>query len=64
MTAGHLKTQVLKLPGAMPVRTVAVDVTDGPDRGGHWEGELGTLGKANDNDLEFRGVWRRQDLCQ
>ena len=45
------KTEVLKLPAAMPVRTLAVDVTDGPDRGAHWEGELGTLGKARDNAL-------------
>ena len=45
------KTEVLKLPAAMPVRTLAVDVTEGPDRGAHWEGEQGTLGKAGDNAL-------------
>ena len=45
------KTELLKLPAAMPVRTLAVDVIEGPDRGAHWEGEQGTLGKAEDNAL-------------
>lgn len=51
MTTAHQKTHVLKLPDAMPVRTVAVEVTDGHDKGKCWEGEQGTLGKANDNAL-------------
>ena len=51
MTAGMQATQALKMPAAMPVRTVSVDVVDGPDRGAHWEGEQGTLGKAQDSSL-------------
>ncbi len=51
MTAGLQATQALKMPDAMPVRTVAVDVVDGPSRGAHWEGEQGTVGKARDSSL-------------
>src|SRR5687767_15943288 len=44
-------TAALKMPAAMPVHTVSVTITDGPDRGKRWEGESGTLGTAKDNDL-------------
>jgi DNA-binding NtrC family response regulator len=50
MTTGQ-KTEAIKPLAAMPVKTVALDVVDGPDRGSHWEGEQGTLGKAKDNAL-------------
>ena len=51
MTMGPSKTEALRLPSAMPVKTVSVDVADGPDRGLRWEGEQGTLGTAQDNAL-------------
>ena len=44
-------TVAIKMPGAMPVRTVGVQVVEGPDRGARWEGEQGTLGTAPGNDL-------------
>jgi DNA-binding NtrC family response regulator len=44
-------TAALKMPGAMPVHTVCVTITEGPDRAKRWEGETGTLGTAKDNDL-------------
>ncbi len=51
MTAESVKTQALKLPDAMPVRTLAASVSEGPDRGVSWEGEHGTFGTAQDNAL-------------
>jgi DNA-binding NtrC family response regulator len=39
------------MPDAMPVRTVVVDVTEGPNRGARWEGEQGSVGTAEDNAL-------------
>ncbi len=44
-------TVALKLPEAMPVRTVVVTVREGPDAGARWEGEQGAVGVAKDNDL-------------
>src|SRR5690349_4938082 len=44
-------TRVLRMPDAMPVRTVVVDVTEGPNRGARWEGEQGSVGTAEDNAL-------------
>jgi transcriptional regulator with AAA-type ATPase domain len=45
------ETAALRMPDAMPIRTVAVEVTDGADRGQRWLGEQGTLGTAKDNAL-------------
>ncbi len=45
------ETQALKLPDAMPVRTLAASVSDGADRGKTWDGEQGTFGTAQDNAL-------------
>ncbi|NUO49919.1 MAG: sigma 54-dependent Fis family transcriptional regulator [Polyangiaceae bacterium] len=47
-------TVALKLPDAMPVRTLVVTVREGPDQGATWEGEQGTVGTAHDNDLVLR----------
>jgi DNA-binding NtrC family response regulator len=51
MSTGPHKTEALKMPDAMPVRTVVLEVTDGASRGARWEGEQGTLGTAQDNAL-------------
>jgi DNA-binding NtrC family response regulator len=51
MTSESAKTQALKLPDAMPVRTLAASVTEGIDRAVSWEGEQGTFGTAHDNAL-------------
>ncbi|MEJ7728403.1 MAG: sigma 54-dependent Fis family transcriptional regulator [Polyangiaceae bacterium] len=47
-------TAALKYRDAMPVGTVVAVVRDGPDQGARWEGELGTIGTAKDNDLVLR----------
>jgi DNA-binding NtrC family response regulator len=39
------------MPDAMPVRTIVVEVSEGPNRGLRWDGEQGTLGTAKDNAL-------------
>jgi DNA-binding NtrC family response regulator len=44
-------TRLLRMPDAMPVRTVVVDVTEGANRGARWEGEQGSIGTAHDNAL-------------
>ncbi len=51
MPTDGTKTQALKLPDAMPVRTLAASVSDGADKGKSWEGEQGTIGTAQDNAL-------------
>jgi DNA-binding NtrC family response regulator len=51
MTTGPTKTEALRMPDAMPVRTVVVEVSDGPSRAAQWEGERGTIGTAQDNTL-------------
>ncbi len=51
MTGGLHETHALRMPDAMPVRTVVIDVTDGANRGLRWEGEQGTVGTAHDNAL-------------
>ncbi len=51
MTTGPPKTEALRMPDAMPVRTVVAAVSDGPNRGALWEGERGTIGTAQDNTL-------------
>jgi DNA-binding NtrC family response regulator len=51
MSSGSHETKALRMPGAMPVRTVVIDVTEGASRGLRWEGEQGTLGTAQDNAL-------------
>lgn len=45
------QTAALKLPPAMPVRTVVAEVVLGPDRGARWAGECGVIGSAADSDL-------------
>src|SRR6185436_13858801 len=45
------RTVGIKLRAAMPVRTVAAVVAEGPDAGASWEGEQGTIGTAKDCDL-------------
>jgi DNA-binding NtrC family response regulator len=45
------ETRALRMPDAMPVRTLVVEVNEGVDRGRRWEGEQGTLGSAKDNAL-------------
>ena len=44
-------TKAIKMPDAMPVRTVVVEVTEGSDQGAQWHGEHGTVGSARDNAL-------------
>ena len=44
-------TIAIKLPSAMPVRTLDVKVLEGPDRGARWEGEQATIGTARGNDV-------------
>src|SRR6266496_5749687 len=51
MTSDFQATRALRMPNAMPVRTVEVAVTVGPNRGLLWEGEAGTIGTAEDNSL-------------
>jgi DNA-binding NtrC family response regulator len=45
------QTKTLKMPGAMAVRTVAVEVTEGADKGKRWEGDAGVIGTAPDASL-------------
>ncbi len=51
MSSDSHKTEALRLPGAMPVRTLVIEVLDGSERGARWEGEQGTVGSAQDNVL-------------
>ena len=44
-------TVAIKLPEAMPVRTIVVTVREGADPHARWEGEQGGIGTAADNDL-------------
>ena len=53
MHAEPQKTQALKLPAAMPVRTLSVEITEGSDRGARWEGDQGTFGTAADHGNPF-----------
>ena len=54
MHAEPQKTQALKLPAAMPVRTLSVEITEGSDRGARWEGDQGTFGTAADTALGLK----------
>jgi DNA-binding NtrC family response regulator len=45
------QTRVLRMPAAMPVRTVVLEVKEGGDRGLSWEGVQGSAGTARDNTL-------------
>src|SRR5262245_6749787 len=44
-------TVAMKMRDAMPVRTIVARVSEGPDAGATWEGDQGTVGTAQDNDL-------------
>jgi DNA-binding NtrC family response regulator len=51
MSTPAQETRVLRMPAAMPVRTVVLEVNQGDGRGLRWEGAQGSIGTAEGNVL-------------